>query len=122
MPPPSLRSSRQRYLRYRQQLQERRRRQEAGAAAADHTATADAGHGADNRKNRKPRSRPFFKLLVEFWQLLDGYRQMLLLVLAALGISTLLGLVPLYGTKIVFDSVLRDQPLPTRLPHWIHVP
>src|SRR5258708_10422384 len=32
------------------------------------------------------------------------------------------GLIPLYGTKIVFDGVLRDRPLPAHLPHWLHVP
>jgi len=44
------------------------------------------------------------------------------LALVALAISTLLGLVPLYGTKIVFDSVLRENPLPVHLPEWLHVP
>ena len=39
----------------------------------------------------------------------QGYKRTLILVLAALSVSTLLGLIPLYGTKIVFDSVLREQ-------------
>jgi ATP-binding cassette subfamily B protein/subfamily B ATP-binding cassette protein MsbA len=34
----------------------------------------------------------------------------------------MLGLVPLYGTKIVFDSVLREHPLPASVPRWIHLP
>ena len=42
--------------------------------------------------------------------------------LVALSVSTLLGLVPLYGTKIVFDSVLRDHPFPARLPYGITLP
>jgi ATP-binding cassette subfamily B protein/subfamily B ATP-binding cassette protein MsbA len=73
-------------------------------------------------KPRKPRSRSFLVLFKEFWKLLRGFRVTLFMVLAALGISTLIGLLPLYGTKIVFDSVLREQPLPTGLPRWIPLP
>ncbi len=51
-----------------------------------------------------------------------GFRGMLVLVLIAVAISTLLGLIPLYGTKIIFDSVLRERPLPPRVPGWIHLP
>ncbi len=51
-----------------------------------------------------------------------GYRKTLFLVLMALGLSTMLGLVPLYGTKIVFDSVLREKPLPPQVPAWIPLP
>ena len=51
-----------------------------------------------------------------------GYRALLSFVLLTLAISTLMGLVPLYGTKIVFDNVLLEKPLPSRLPPWIHLP
>jgi ATP-binding cassette subfamily B protein len=54
--------------------------------------------------------------------MMRGHRGRLALVLVALGISTLLGLVPLYGTKIVFDGVLREQPLTTNLPFHITLP
>jgi ATP-binding cassette, subfamily B, bacterial len=54
--------------------------------------------------------------------MLSGYRLSFVMVLVALGVSTLLGLVPLYGTKIVFDSVLREHPLPPRVPGWMHLP
>lgn len=54
--------------------------------------------------------------------LLEGHRRTLAVVLVALGISTLLGLLPLYGTKVVFDSVLRSPPLPTGLPEWVPMP
>ena len=115
--PFSIRSSRRRYQAYRTQLKQRRTQPDAPTGDAT---VAGTFHGED-RKKRK-RSRSFTGLLVEFWGLLRGYRRTLALVLVALGISTLLGLIPLYGTKIVFDSVLRDQPLPARLPHWIHLP
>ncbi len=62
------------------------------------------------------------KLVAAFWGMLRGHRQALFFALLVLGVSTLLGLVPLYGTKIVFDSVLSDKPLPRGIPHWIHVP
>src|SRR5947209_4564495 len=119
MPPP-LRSSRRRYLDYRNRLQERRRRRDA-AAKGDADIPAAGGHGATDRKNR-PRSRSFLTLLGQFWDLLRGYRRTVIIVLIAASLSTLLGLVPLYGTKIVFDNVLNDHPLPARVPRWIHMP
>jgi ATP-binding cassette subfamily B protein/subfamily B ATP-binding cassette protein MsbA len=96
------------------------KRERASKTAPDANKDAPAGHGHDRKK--KPRSRPFLKLIVEFWGMLKGYRRLLAMVLLALGLSTVLGLVPLYGTKIVFDSVLSDRPLPTRLPHWVRLP
>ncbi len=47
---------------------------------------------------------------------------MLALALASLTISTLLGLLPIYGTKIIFDNVLADHPWPAWLPAWIPMP
>lgn len=73
-------------------------------------------------KPRKPRSRPFLTLFAEFWKLVAGHRGMLVLALLSLSIATGLGLIPLYGSKIVFDSVLRDPPLPPELPTWIPLP
>lgn len=61
-------------------------------------------------------------LLRQFWELLGGHRGLLIGALITLAVSTSLGLVPLYGTKIVFDGVLREQPMPSRLPAWIHLP
>jgi ATP-binding cassette subfamily B protein len=109
-------SSRRRYRDYLTKLKLRRRSKNAAeisAAPLDHTTT--------DRKHR-PRTRSFTKLFTEFWGLLEAHRRMLVMALLALAISTLLGLIPLYGTKIVFDGVLREQPIPTRLPHWIHLP
>ncbi|HSV13375.1 MAG TPA: ABC transporter ATP-binding protein [Tepidisphaeraceae bacterium] len=118
--PASLRSSRRRYLDYRTRLKERRRRRDA-AAKGDADIPAAGGHGQTDRKNR-PRSRSFLTLLAQFWDLLRGYRRTVIIVLIAASLSTLLGLVPLYGTKIVFDNVLNDHPLPARVPRWIHMP
>ena len=79
------------------------------------------GSAASEAKKSKKRTRSFMRLLAQFWGLLEGHRTALALALLALGISTLLSLIPLYGTKIVFDSVLRENPLPVRLPHGIHL-
>src|SRR6185312_14427421 len=117
MPAP-LRSSHRRYQHYRSTLKERRKQGDAGGAQ---------GHGGPDfhgtsDKPKRPRSRTFFKLLWQFWGLLQGHRRMLSIALVSLSISTLLGLLPLYGTKIVFDNVLRENPLPLHLPHWVHLP
>jgi ATP-binding cassette subfamily B protein/subfamily B ATP-binding cassette protein MsbA len=107
-----------RYEDYRNKLKQRRRKDEAPGDPH----VPDSPHDAADHRKRKPRTRSFPKLLVQFWGLLQGYRRTLALVLVALAISTMLGLVPLYGTKIVFDSVLREHPLPASVPRWIHLP
>jgi ATP-binding cassette, subfamily B, bacterial len=117
--PSTPRASRRRYQDYREKLRQRRLQRD--------TASGDAGirapsHGPADSKNRKPRSRSFLRLLTEFIKMLHGFRPMLILILIGSTISTLLSLIPLYGTKIVFDSVLRDHPLPPELPRWIHLP
>jgi ATP-binding cassette subfamily B protein/subfamily B ATP-binding cassette protein MsbA len=117
--PLSIRSSRRRYEKYRSKLQERRRDRAAGGDAS----IPAPAHGADDSgKKHKPRSRTFTQLLKQFWELLRGHRGLLVAALVSLAFSTMLGLVPLYGTKIVFDGVLREQPIPSRLPPWIHLP
>src|SRR5262249_18588973 len=79
-------------------------------------------HGDGPPKKKGPRSRSFFVLFKAFWDILQGQRARLGLLLAALSLSTLLGLTPLYGTKIVFDGGLRDPPLPSTLPPWVPLP
>jgi ATP-binding cassette subfamily B protein/subfamily B ATP-binding cassette protein MsbA len=115
MPLP-LRASRLRYQQYREKAKKDRVKHQSGDDAKE----ASTSHSGDRKK--KKRSRSFLTLLAEFWGLLRGFRQLLVLVLLALSISTLLGLVPLYGTKIVFDSVLKEKPLPAKVPHWVPLP
>ena len=116
MPSP-LRASRRRYQEYRERAKLARAKKKPSAETEKEK---PADHGGDRKK--KPRSRPFVKLLGEFWALLRGFRGLLIVTLILLGISTLFGLVPLYGTKIVFDNVLTAKPLPSRLPKWIKLP
>lgn len=115
-----LRSSRRKYLKYRQELRERlvKAAHQGDAAAPAVTAPAEIG----DPKRKKPRTRSFGRLFVQFWTLLRGHHKTFIFILIALSISTLLGLAPLYGTKIVFDSVLREDPLPITLPEWIKLP
>ncbi|HEV7299975.1 MAG TPA: ABC transporter ATP-binding protein [Tepidisphaeraceae bacterium] len=116
----SSRSSRQRYREYRTTLKERRK--EAPGSTGQRTDGNGLGRPQVDPKYRGPRTRTFVKLFREFWGLLDGFHGTLFFALGLLAISTLLGLLPLYGTKIVFDSVLREDPLPTGLPSWVPLP
>ena len=112
-----VRSSRLRYWAYRARLRERRASAEARAEDA-----AISLHSSNPDRRKKKRTRTFGLLLGRFWALLAGHRGVLALVLLTGAVSTLLGLLPLYGTKIVFDSVLRDHPLPAALPRGIRLP
>ncbi|MDQ3439290.1 MAG: ABC transporter ATP-binding protein, partial [Planctomycetota bacterium] len=111
-------SSRRRYRAYRERVKKRGN----DAHVTGDAGHAPSGHGDDPQRKKRPRSRPFRALFLAFWGLLRGHRSAFILILLALGISTLLGLAPLYGTKIVFDGVLREQPLPTQLPAWVRLP
>src|SRR5687767_1656352 len=116
-----VRSSRRKYLKYRQELRERREKGSVHGRELPTPSVPESGQVGDPKK-KKPRSRSFGRLFAEFSALLRGHRKTLIFILLALSISTLLGLAPLYGTKIVFDSVLRDDPLPVILPKWIKLP
>ena len=110
------RSSRARYASYRQKMRDRKKGTDVDPSVP---AAADR-----EDKSRKPRSRSFGKLLGQFWALVRGHQLTLVLLLATLTVSTALGLIPLYGTKIVFDSVLSKDPVPPHLPWWlpVHLP
>lgn len=108
--PFSIRSSRRRYKDYLKKAKKPRDPSESSQ------------HGDGPPKKKGPRSRSFFTLFGEFWKILQGQRRRLAFLLIALSFSTLLGLMPLYGTKIVFDGVLRDPPLASTLPKWIPIP
>jgi ATP-binding cassette subfamily B protein/subfamily B ATP-binding cassette protein MsbA len=115
------RFSSRRYRAYREKLKERRRKREDGGDASIHSSAREiTGPGSPKKPHRRVRS--FTRLLAQFWGLLRGHKPALVASLLALGVSTILGLVPLYGTKIVFDSVLREHPLPVKIPYWIHLP
>ncbi len=110
------RSSRERFRQYRREVREREF--DPSSNGSPH-ASPRHPHG-DRAKHR--RSRGFFQLLREFWGLIRPHRATLYVALATLSVSTLLGLAPLYGTKIVFDNILGDHPLPRRLTRLVALP
>lgn len=109
------RSSRARFRRYRKQIKNRPKGQPR---------PAEVGHDGLILGQTKSthRHRTFWRLFVEFWGLLRGERRPMVIALLALSLATLLGLVPLYGTKLVVDNVLDTKPLPPQIPAWVHLP
>ncbi len=99
------RSSRDRYVQYHEELSARRR----GEATFSRDEVAAPHRPTD-------RQRTFFSLFRAFLDLLKGHGGTLALSLTTLTISTLLSLVPMYGTKIVVDFVLIDSPIPDDFP------
>ena len=96
-------SSRRFYADYRQ----RKRR---GEPPAD---------GPKSRAEAMPRQRGTLTLLRDFFGLLGEHKLTVVASLAALGLSTLIGLAPLYAPKIVIDNVLGDEPLPGWVGAWV---
>ena len=115
------RSSRERFRQYRREVRERTFDPSSNSSppASGYPAAPRHPHG-DRTKHR--RSRSFFQLLREFWGLIRPHRATIYVALATLSVSTLLGLAPLYGTKIVFDNILGDRPLPQRLTRIVALP
>src|SRR6266545_4783194 len=102
-------SSRQQYQQYRREVLERRRKGEEENGKLEH-GQGGTKHLGPHKSTKRHRS--FTRLFVHFWRMLHGHRRVLLLSLLTLSISTLLGLIPLYGTKLVFDNVLGGRALP----------
>jgi ATP-binding cassette subfamily B protein/subfamily B ATP-binding cassette protein MsbA len=104
-------SSRGRYDEYRKKTREH-------ADPQKDAATPDIpGHGGRGGKL----NRPFLKLFRGFWGLMRGHRGMLAAALCTASVSTVLGLIPLYGTKLVFDNVLDTKPIPPEMA-WLNLP
>uniref|UniRef100_A0A7C2P1N6 ABC transporter ATP-binding protein n=1 Tax=Schlesneria paludicola TaxID=360056 RepID=A0A7C2P1N6_9PLAN len=64
-----------------------------------------------------PRHRSAWRLLADFWRLLDHQRGAILFALAMTTVATALRLIPPAATKLVVDYVLGDKPLPDWLRH-----
>ncbi len=103
--PHSRRSSLRRFLDYQKRLRERARR---GELLREYGTM-------DGKVKSNKRSRAFFPLFWSFLGLLRGHRATLAMALGTLSVATVLGLVPLYGTKLVVDNVLDTRPLPAHL-------
>src|SRR3954447_16089893 len=119
-------SSRSRYAQYRRQIQERRAHGDGKASSpSPFDSHAHTGHGQGHggvrvgeRKSTK-RTRTFLRLFAEFWKLLREHQATLIAALATLTVSTLLGLIPLYAPKLVFDNVLGGKPLSEATKRWV---
>ncbi|HZZ43179.1 MAG TPA: ABC transporter ATP-binding protein [Tepidisphaeraceae bacterium] len=111
--PQNSRSSHRRYDQYKQDAQQRR------TQGLDKNLPPMGGPGDRKSKSTK-RLRGAFELFRLFWGLLREHRPYILGALATVTLSTTLGLIPLYGTKLVFDNVLDTKPLPHFLPSFIH--
>ena len=121
------RSSRERFRQYRREVRERTFDPSSNGSPPASQPSKDGARPAapqhphgDRTKHR--RSRSVFQLLGEFWGLIRPHRATIYVALATLSVSTLLGLAPLYGTKIVFDNILGDHPLPQRLIRFVVLP
>ena len=100
--------SRRRFAEYRKQLRENRRN----------------GKKPDADKARAERGQPrtFWRLLVEFWRLLEGHQGAVVFALATVTVATLLALLPPAATKLTIDYVLTDKPLDRPWSDWIPQP
>ncbi len=116
--PPRFWSSRRRFTAYRARLKQRRLGQRDPVTGP---ATESAGHGRGDHASASlgGRKRSFWHLFTGFIRQLRGHYGVVAASLGASAVATLLGLIPLYGTKIVFDNVLDDKPLRYSLPGWV---
>jgi len=97
----SIRSSRQRFQKYRDDLKHR-----AGRPLRKHSVTREESAPSG-------RLRSTTQLIRAFWHLLGNQRGSILAALVTLTLATILGLAPPAATKFVVDYVLGDKILPT---------
>jgi ATP-binding cassette subfamily B protein len=111
-----IRSSRSRYREYyRRMLSMRydpasRRKLPRDVAAQE----AQPGQARERRSTTK--------LIFAFWRQVRSHRRALWIVLLTSAVATVVGLLPPYGMKVIFDNVFTGKPLPTRIASWHFVP
>ena len=66
--------------------------------------------------------RSAWRLIAAFRHQLRGCGRALVVILISSAIATVLGLLPLYGMKIIFDNALAAKPLPETYASWPGVP
>lgn len=115
-------SSRVRYAKYREELKNRKPGELSEHEKRKNEAVrSNRGGGLEGRPGAR-RHRSFWRLFRAFLGLIAGHRRGIALALVLLAISTLLGLLPIYGTKLIIDNVLGDRPLPSEIPAWLPLP
>lgn len=105
------RSSRRRFGEYRQRIRQPQK----------HTAMIGKGVAALPLGRHGPRQlqRGFVTLFVAFLGVLRGHRGKLALAMGVLTVSTLLVLIPPYGSKLAIDYVIDGRDLPDHLHGWL---
>jgi ATP-binding cassette subfamily B protein len=98
-------SSKDRFDEYRRSLQ----RSSDGAKVPAAPASQPVRSGAN---------RSAWRLIREFWRLIEGGRSAVVFALGTLTVATLLKLIPPLATKITIDYVLTDRPLPAEVATW----
>lgn len=120
-------TSRQKYEEYKRELKARFKR---GDARSAYEIKREQEHAASAPQNEAPgqysrwsgkRDRSFFQLFRAFLNMMRGHRLFMALALITGTISTLIGLLPLYGTKLVIDNVLNGKPLADNIA-WLPLP
>ncbi len=91
-------SSKHRFVEFRRRLRE--------PVSTEDVPTLESG-----RKSLE-RSRSFRTLVREFWRLSGPNRRDILWALGYLTVGATIGLIPPAATKVVFDNILGDEPLP----------
>lgn len=124
---PSNPTSRNKYEAYKRDLKDRFKRGDSRSAQEIQKQEEFAAGAPQNESPGQysrwsgKRDRSFFQLFRAFIQMLRGHRTYLVLSLITGTISTLIGLLPLYGTKLVIDNVLDGKPLEDNLA-WLPLP
>lgn len=75
-------------------------------------------HSSGEARSAKGRVRSAKTLVRQFFKLLSPYRRQIVWILASLTASTLIGLIPPAGTKLIIDYGLSGRPLPEPVLRW----
>lgn len=111
-----IRSSRARYLEYSREKLRRGYSPKAHRTLPKDVAARD-GQPAESRKRRGT-----WELIGAFWQHLRSHRRALWIVLFTSAVATLVGLLPPYGMKLIFDNVFSGKSLPSPIASLLFVP
>ncbi len=108
-------ASGRRFQHYRESVNKRQHSSQVDVAAT--SALSDDLDRSDKSSRTSTRQRSFWVLFREFWKLIRAHHRVVLTSIGLLTITTILRLLPPYGTKLAIDSVLTAPPKP--LPDWI---
>ena len=111
-----IRSSRARYRDYCRENLPKRYAPAARRKLPKDLAASSAASGPVRERRRT------FELIRAFWVQLRSHRRTLWVVLLTSAVATLVGLLPPYGMKVIFDNVFTGKPLPKALAAWPFVP